>query len=219
MAVAFRAAAVQTPSGNGTSTVVNKPTGTVDDDVMIANIYVEDDVAVTAPGGWSLIAQLDHPSSTYDIWVYWKRASGEGASYTWTHANTWRNGMISSFSGCITTGDPQDATATNANGTASPEVSADLTTVTNDAMAVVASGAFTTNNWSIPSGWSEAGEDDDVHMAYKAMPTAGAVGTASFTLSGGGNWNALTLALKPPAAGGGAVLVDVIGVGTIPWPR
>ena len=197
MAVAFRAAAVQTPSGNGTSTVVNKPTGTLDDDIMIANIYVEDDVAVTAPTGWTLIANLDHPTSTFDIHVYWKRAASEGANYTWTHNNTWRNGMISSFIGCITTGDPQDATATNANGTASPEVAAAITTVTNDAMAVISSGAFTTNNWGLDADWNEAGEDDDVHMAYRAMPTAGATDAASFTLSGGGNWNALTIALKP----------------------
>jgi hypothetical protein len=81
-----------------TNTTISKPTGTVDGDFLLGVIYVEDDIAVTLPAGWTLIVTYDHPNTPFDIVIAYKRASSEGANWTWTHASASTSGFVARFS-------------------------------------------------------------------------------------------------------------------------
>lgn len=71
-------------SSSGTTVIINKPDGTIDGDLMVALLLAGGGTVSgwTGPAGWNEVAD----SSTLrpvDA-VYWKTASGEGSSYTFT---------------------------------------------------------------------------------------------------------------------------------------
>lgn len=210
MAVAFRSIATNAPSGAAANTVVTKPAGAVDDDILIAAIYVEDNVAMTPPAGWTQIANIDHAAVNYDLWIYWKRAASEGASWTWTHASAWELGAVAAYSGCTTSGDPQDATATTNQGTSTSGIAASITTVTDNSMIVVIFGSFeglaaqTAGSLPAPLTNNERydGAGEDLYWADGLKTPAGATGTMTLpnALSASNHWSAITIALKPPTA-------------------
>ena len=79
------AATVQAKSttalGEKTTITVSKPTGTVDDDLLITAIYYEDRTISTSPSGWILLQNSAFANS--GLAVYYKIASSEGASWDW----------------------------------------------------------------------------------------------------------------------------------------
>ena len=177
---------------------------------MIAAIYVEDDVAVTAPSGWTLIAQVDHSGATYDTYVYWKRASSEGTSYTWTHNNVWELGAIASYSGCVTTGDPQSGTFSSNQGTSTSCQAASMTTADDNAMLIFIGGSFegfsAQTASSLPSPFTNNERfdgADDLYWCDGVQASAGASGTKTLpnALSSGNDWMAILVALKPDTGG------------------
>jgi hypothetical protein len=93
VAVAFRSSATK-KYGATVNCTVNKPTGTVDGDLLVA-IFSQGNntpVAVTAPAGWALNNTftdiVDIAGFKVRNSVYTKTASSEGASWTWTHASS-----------------------------------------------------------------------------------------------------------------------------------
>jgi len=109
MAIAHVAS--ESTSGVSSTIVVNKPAGTVNGHVMIAFIGYFRNSGVpttppTAPSGWTALAsspQHGYWGSTtgWILHAYWKVASSEGSSYTWTLASsTDTTGSISTYSGC-----------------------------------------------------------------------------------------------------------------------
>ncbi len=86
MALAFRAASTAASGAAVSSLLVTKPTGVVNDDVMVAFVTIGADQTVTsAPAGWTLLGSNNTGGSTGDCrhYVYWKKAASEGANYTW----------------------------------------------------------------------------------------------------------------------------------------
>ena len=80
MAFTFRASSVLDRSG-GYQAVVNKPTGTVDGDIMFALVTnLNHQAPSTVPTGWNLIAAK---SNWGGYRLYYKIASSEGTDYTW----------------------------------------------------------------------------------------------------------------------------------------
>lgn len=226
MAVAFRSIATNAPSGSATDTVITKPTGAADNDILIAAIYVENDVAITPPAGWTQIADVDHAAATYDLWVYWKRAASEGASWTWSHSAAWELGAVAAYSGCTTSGDPQDATATTATGTSTSGIAPSITTTTDNSMLVVIFASFegiaAQATGSLPSPLTNNerydGSGEDLYWADGLLTPAGASGTKTLpsALSASNHWSAVTIALKPVVAAAGAPpsrLLPLMGVG------
>jgi hypothetical protein len=64
------------------SLVVNKPTGTVDGDLMLALVQLSRlGVTVSAPAGWTLV---DSDTATAGTHLFKKVASGEGSTFTFT---------------------------------------------------------------------------------------------------------------------------------------
>ena len=208
MAIAFRAG-VYAGDASATSASVNKPTGTVDDDILILALYHEDTTdpttGLSVPAGFTLIAN-GLTGSPFSLRVYWKRAASEGASYsiTWTN-NVWHAEVLLAFSGCETSGSPIDAVANGTEATSGTTLTyPSVTTTVADTMLVVL-GAGYGGQEGAPSGFSVGAGDGGGSGAgyYKAQAASGATGT--FTGAVGAGYSlGHTVALKVP---GGATTV------------
>lgn len=203
MAIAFRAAAVA--EVNSSSITITKPTGTVDDDAMVAQIYIESSnnppTGLSAPSGW-VLKQSGLASTNFWFGVYRKVASGEGANYQWSWTGSiYATGIIGSWSGCDTT-EPVDTSAfgTSANsGTITyPAVT---TSVANT--VIVACGASFAGASSAPSTFSTANQPTySGAMYYKANAASGVYSAFTGSCISGRNIG-VTVALKEPGGGGG----------------
>ena len=90
-----------------TSLTVNKPTGTAQNDVMIAAVSVRPNTAgLTSPSGWTLVRTVENTGGAAHVLAIYRKVAGasEPTSYTWTLSNsTGAVGGIQSFSGVDTT--------------------------------------------------------------------------------------------------------------------
>lgn len=68
------------------SVTINKPTGVLDGDLMIALIGGNPS---SGPAGWTSLANASVASPMGPVNLYWKIASSEGASYTFSFSSTW----------------------------------------------------------------------------------------------------------------------------------
>ena len=158
--ISFRAAA-SASTWESLSLTIDKPSGTVAGDVMIASIALRPYTAtVTAPAGWTLVRRIDNEGQRANsLAVYYKVAGGsEPANYAWTFStSTAAAGGIQTFAGVDTT-KPIDVeggqTTANALSHATPSVA---TTVANT--MIVTSHAFASAaSWTPPNGMTEAFE-------------------------------------------------------------
>lgn len=83
---------------------ITPPSGITDNDGLVAVLTIEDGVTVSsAPTGWSL-GISDGTAGQPETYVYWKVASSESGSYSWTLSGTGKcAGAILRFSGTHTT--------------------------------------------------------------------------------------------------------------------
>lgn len=204
--IALRASATGTTGS--TLLTVAKPTGTVDGDVMLAQIAGRGSgtMTCTPPAGW--VEVLNQTRSTGGrLFVYRKVASAEAASYDFTLSGASSHaGAILSFSGVNTT-TPVDVFA-SAEGAAStdhvcPSVT---TTVPNAVLVMCAMTAVLTagGSYTWPAGTSEAYDTEVVSSgsgyesgATRAQAAAGASGTTTATQTLSATWASATVALKP----------------------
>lgn len=110
MAYTYRSS---TSAGNasGGALSINKPTGTADGDLLIAVLYLESDTNTwTPPAGWNTSAALTQDNTgIFQVQTFWKIASGEGASWSWTPgSNNWRTGVVAAYSGGSGSGERVD---------------------------------------------------------------------------------------------------------------
>ncbi|MCU1472277.1 PKD domain-containing protein [Amnibacterium sp.] len=200
-----------TGSTAATAVTITKPTGLVDGDVLVANINADANPSITAPSGWTAVTGALTDSTFARVFSYYKvvtTASSEPSSYTFTlsAAEKW-NGGITDFHGVDTATVWDTAAATKVSTTSVSTLAVpSVTTVTPGAMLVGGDGVnSTTATLTAPSGWTEAWEGDagqDVDFGYKALPTAGATGTSTFTHSTSVSGAAWARALKPAGSGG-----------------
>src|SRR5688500_18632678 len=141
MAIQHRASsAVVTQSAANPS--VAMPSGTVQNDIMVGVGYFKDNVVSTMPAGWALKTSVNN-GTINRIEVWWKRAgAGEAGPYTVTHSGTLaKKFFISSFSGCVTSGDPFGHFSAAKANTSSLTITADACTPTTaDRMILFACG-------------------------------------------------------------------------------
>lgn len=87
---------------NNTSTcLILKPTGTVDDDLMIAFIQAGN-VTISAPAGWTQLNIKQSATTNLTSTVFYRKAASEGANYTFTDSSgdtTPLQGAIATFRG------------------------------------------------------------------------------------------------------------------------
>ncbi len=189
------------------------PAGTVDDDVMVAGITFRPcsntnggacTVTITAPTGWTQSTPTGNQTGGAGtdgygnrLYVYYKVANSEPASYTWniegTPDHAGAAGGIISFSGVDTTSPivVSGGQATAASYThAAPSI--DTGTVTNT-MLISTHSVNSAGSWTPPGGMTERVEiaslpltDNlglSIEMNHEARAAAGATGTRTATLS------------------------------------
>src|SRR5689334_18499080 len=90
MAISFVGSSnVSNGIAQGASAVVPKPAGTVDGDFILAFISVGNNNTITAPAGWTeLSLTTNFAGATLQNRIYWKVASSEPASWTWTFTSS-----------------------------------------------------------------------------------------------------------------------------------
>lgn len=215
-----------TPRLPATSAAVNsgvltltltKPTGTVQNDVMITSIAIRPNTAtITLLGGWALVGtRINNAGPTASSLAVYRKVAGasEPASYSWTLGGspTGAAGGIQSFSGVDTTTpiDAQNGAFTTA-ATTTPATPSINTTVANT-MLVTSHGIPNRNLWADPPTWGgtqgfQVRPSTAPLMAqgsYALQPGIGATGTKTATDLGpdaADFGNAHILALRPCAA-------------------
>jgi hypothetical protein len=153
MAIARRAITVIS-SATGNSVVVNKPTGTVNGDLMLA-VFLHatgtTDVNLSAPAGWTMIGTAGI-NGDLNGKAWYKVAASEGASYTFTSSPSNVCAiMIASYSG-VNTSSPINTSAQNYPAATSATCSISVTTTLTNCMlvmfALADTGATETLTWT-----------------------------------------------------------------------
>jgi hypothetical protein len=206
MAIVAETSATNSLSGSGTTITIDKPTGTVAGDVLVALIRSDSTPGITGPTDWVLVEQ--NAVNNRNLAMLYKVAGGsEPANYEFTYAFSCgtRGGGITRFSGVDNT-TPSDATASERSGTSTTHTYSSITTATNGAMLV---GAATSNSSSFsptpPSPLVEQWETQRSALSCGIQATAGATGDLTGTHESLSlNYNCILWALKPASGGGGA---------------
>jgi len=204
--ISFRAAA-QAGAASGVLTLtINKPAGTVQNDVMIASIGVRPNTAtVTPPAGWTLVRRIDNSAGAPNSLVVYYRVAGAGepASYSWTFStSTGSAGGILSFSG-VNTATPIDVENGQATPVAPTHSTPSVTTTVPNAMLVASFTYSSPLAWAPPAGMTEVvdivGGNQSTEINYVLQAAAGATGAKTATPVAGQDdaGNTHILALKP----------------------
>lgn len=193
-----------TATTNTTSLSINKPTGVIQGDVMIAVIFQYRSggtASITPPTGWTSIVGGQIGNATRIGHTYYKVATGsEPASYTFTMASGGTNasaGAIAAFYN-VNTSSVLNATGTftlNTANTNSVGASAITTTAANTAVLMMGMAGGTNSNrtWSgwtttSPGALTELADASrnyaSAGIAFANKTSTGTTGAGSATLSG-----------------------------------
>lgn len=195
---------------NHNNITINAPTSLADGDFLLAAINLLANVTITPPSGWASLVRVNNANGTF-VEVFYKRASSEGASWTWNHSNTNSAGFVKRFTGVVATGAPEDCTRdtqTVMDWADSITNSAITTATAGAALCQILAGQDTT-------GWSGETLTERIDVGRIALccdlqASAGSSGNKSATASTGDSLVGILIALKP-AAGGGASTENVSG--------
>lgn len=195
---------------------VTVPSGLASGDLLLAMLGQGNASTAGSVGGsgWTSLLSFDGDNEWGD---FWRKIEGTPpANYTLTVSN---NSSSNDATGTLiavqdvhpTT--PINATPTTANGDSTTPTSADITTTVSNclviAMFIVDRQYCDSTMAVLGSGWTKlasrsASEDTGNNansvgwfVAYKAMPTAGAAGQASFVMSSADSWSSVTIAIAP----------------------
>lgn len=173
----------------GLDIILNKPAGTIDDDLMIAVIVGENTLAITAPLGWTLVDSHTTLSGT-DIYIYEKRADSEPSSYTFDVTSS-----SSAITGYISTHETAEIDVRSA--ITDSETASSITASESGRLLYIA-GDYAPAGWAPPAGFTERvdfGTNYSTYLANKFI-VSGATGDHEGTApNGGGVWSML-IALK-----------------------
>jgi hypothetical protein len=92
-------------------------------DILIAFLYTNSNIAISAPDGtWTEISQANN-TSTMRHAIFWKRATASGGNFSFTRVSgtVLFAGIIGAWKGCRTDATPIDATAATVSGNASSD--------------------------------------------------------------------------------------------------
>lgn len=207
MAVAFRTVAIAT--NDDTTITVNKPTGTVEGDLLIGAIVVDNAVTITPPANWTLIqgGGVNPVSNTPSHGVWYKVAGGsEPADYTWSLSEG------EGACGAILRYDGQNvANPINASGhdesTGSTTPQAPTVTTDVDGCMIVRLAGMDSNEtpYTSPDGYDERVNHTSTEycgqvIADLIQESLGATGTADFAQQDSVPWYCFTVAIAPAVA-------------------
>lgn len=236
-AITFRAAASgSTGSACGTTSwTINVPTGTLNGDVMIAAIQ-HGNATLTPPAGWTLINSVSNTGLTANLKTYYRVASSEPASYTWSLSVAVCNvGTIVTYTGV--NGTPVDVNAAVADNVSQTShiASAVTTTAAPETILTAFAGYDTTcgtgSTWTAPAGQTLRSNANNAScrsmgMNDSSQASIGSSGTFTGTVNAAGTALMSTIALKqantaPTFSGAPAVFYQAdmsrASVNATPW--
>lgn len=184
-----------------TTATINKPTGVVSGDVLIAYTVNLTGAAITPPAGWvNISSQVSGVALRLQADRLVAGAS-EPASYTFTGAST---GTIAAYSGVDNT-TPVDVSSLDGAGGAGTPTAASLTTTAANEMLVAGFADTATVTWTAPTGMTQEAPlpvttSSNVMVSDVIQVAAGASGVkASSSTDGTPNFGAM-VALKNAGA-------------------
>jgi hypothetical protein len=209
--IAFVAASSAGAASGVLTLTINKPTGTVQNDVMIASIGVRPNTAaITAPSGWTLVRRIDNANSAANSLAVYSKVAGasEPASYSWTfNTSTGSAGGIQTFTGVDTT-TPIDVEDGQNTASGLTHATPDVTTTVANTMIVTSHSFASAATWTPPTGMTEGfdvaslavpnlgGQSTEGNFALQSAP--GPTGTKTATASNDADvGNTHILALTP----------------------
>ncbi len=194
-AVSYRTSATANNGAGATTITINKPTGTVDKDLMVALVSIRGTATVTAPVGWVQVV-----NSAYSFYlrktVWYKVATAsEPANYQWTFsASTAAAGGIASFYGVRTTNPVNIADTTPQTANSNTVTATSVTTTENDALALALFTDRIDTAFTPAAGMTERFESRStggggISVALDSMIqlTAGATGNKTSTVTSARN--------------------------------
>lgn len=204
-APAFQSA--QTANATTTSLTINKPTGVVQNDLLIATLAARGNTTITAPAGWTQVQRTNNGTNE-TLAIFYRVATATdiaATNYVFTlSASVGVAGAILRYTGA----DPRfpiDASAIATGNSANATAPAVTTTVA-DTTVVRVAGIPNNGALTVPAGTTQrvnivrdpAGNTNDTRLgvADATQAAAGATGTAAFTNTSGA-WVAATLAIRP----------------------
>lgn len=203
-----------TATSAGLTLTVNKPAGTVDNDVMVAAFTTDkftSPATVSAPAGWTSRLSTVGGGNNQKLQIFSKLAASEGASYDFTvDAAIDGCAAITSYSGCDTTTHIDVAAAATATSTSTTLVAPSVTTVTNNAMLIGVYGISGSQSTFTPAGsmterldFNQAGNNYNtaLEMNDEVQASAGASGTRTSTYAGTCSSGVSALLALRPVAG------------------
>lgn len=192
----------------GTSITINKPAGTVLDDLLIAAVATDGNTAITPPAGWTVINIADQ-SGAVSFGVWWKVAgASEPGNYTfiWSGGSEQVVGWIMRFTGH----DPVNPINTSATtGGSSDTPSSPSVTTTVDNALILRLGAFDDDDTTpgapgLPGhtviNMRDSGQGPSTvsgGSGYIMQATAGISGTSSFSLTAAEQYVTITIGIAP----------------------
>lgn len=230
MAIAFRSAAGDDFTTT-TGPTVTMPSGVQDDDIVLVAFATATlaNYSGTPPTNWTKIIEQDSAGNTSTTAVFWTRAASLGSTVTFTSitdANEAGRVVSLAYSGCKTTGDPQDATATGVDIGNTGDGRKDTTALTpaTDGAIVIAFIGFdptadpTTNTWDggiterIDSNTTPSGQNASIGAVFVgdkivATPVSTSLGC---TLSATNTSAAVIAVCLAPAGAAAAVIPSLV---------
>ena len=197
-APAYQSQTTDTTNNNATSITLANPTGTVQNDVLIAAISTRSGT-VTAPAGWTLVRQQTQGTETLAVF-YLRYNVSTPTPHQFTFSSSRAAGAILRYTGV----DGLQAIDVSgvAIGASTPADAPNVTTTIADTLVVRIAGVGG-NVTVIPPSDNRvnlsAGNNNPVRLAVSdvAQASVGTTGAASFSLSSNANWVAVTVALRP----------------------
>lgn len=149
MAIAFVNAQTAQLNAANTTLACNTPSGIADGNLMVTILELNAAVTVTPPGGWTHATGFAVTSGTNVLDAYYRVASSEPASYTWSFGSAKCNIACLGYSGTPASS-PVDVS--NAASTTSPSASTPTITTTGSADWIIS--AFSDRDSAAGSTWT-----------------------------------------------------------------
>lgn len=168
----------------------NKPTGTADNDIIFADIFTKDSTLPSGiPSGWALLETVVNGSQHA---VYWKVASSEGSSWSWTSGGGVFNTSITilTWRGGFNISDPIDISANNQDGTGTG-MSVSLGSVGAVNSPIIYFSSVTSNTTNTKDATPISGWTDD----YNAVTSSLRLLVSSLVWSSSGSFGNITSTL------------------------
>ena len=203
-AITWRASSSANNAGGALTLAINKPAGTVQNDLLFAHVSVRGGAAatITAPAGWSLVRRTDNATAPGLAQAVYTKVAGaaEGASYQWNFDSSRRAaGGITGYYG-VDNSNIVDVWSEN-TGSGNKNAQANSITTTGANHRVVGLyGSSASTSFTPPAGMTERYDTNSTGATAEAADmtqvAAGATGNKTSVAVNNGTWVAQLVALR-----------------------